>query len=71
MLYMYKKKPRSYFIGKFWSICRKFCYQFYLAQNKSAKIMEEVCEVDPKILRKIFWVQELFLARNVSCYIPV
>ena len=62
MLYMYvQKNPRSYFIGKFRSIRRKPRYQFYLARNKTAEIMEEVFKVAPKNLRKNFRVEELFL----------
>ena len=73
MLYMYKKTPEAILLVNFGLFAENFVtsYLCYLAQNKSAEIMEEVCEVDPKILRKIFCVQELFLARNVSCYIPV
>ena len=48
MLYMYKESLGSYFIGKFRSIWRKLRYQFYLAKNKTAEIMKEVCQVGPK-----------------------
>ena len=33
--------------------------------------MQEVCEVGPKNLQNNFWVEELFLARNISRYFPV
>ena len=66
-----QRNPRSYFIGKFRSIRKKLRYQFYLARNKTAEVMEEVCEVDLKNLRKNFRVEELFSARNVSRYFPV
>ena len=51
------RNPQSNFIGKFRSIRRKLRYQVYLARNKTAEIMEEVCEVSPKNLRKNFWVE--------------
>ena len=58
--YIYiQRNPRSYFVSKFRSIWRKLCYQFYLAWNKTAEIMEKVCEVGPKNLRKNFGLKNL------------
>ena len=50
MLYMYKETPEAILSVKFRPVCRKLRYQPYLARNKIAEIMEEVCEVDPKNL---------------------
>ena len=65
-----QRNPRSYFIGKFRSIRGKLRYQFYLGRNKTAEIMEEICEVGPKNLRKNFGLinlsrHEMFLV--ISC----
>ena len=58
--YIYiQRNPRSYFVSKFLSIWRKLCYQFYLAWNKTGEIMEKVCEVGPKNLRKNFGLKNL------------
>ena len=63
-----QRNPQSYFLSKFWSIGRKFRYK--LVQNKTAEIMEEVCEVGPKNLWKNLQVEKRFSVRNVSCFFP-
>ena len=61
-----QRNAQSYFLSKFWSIGRKLRYK--LVRNKTAEIMEEVCEVGPKNLWKNPQVEERFSARNVSCF---
>lgn len=65
MCFMCTKKPPKFFNGKFWSIRIRLCYQFYLSRDKTAEIMEEVCEVLKTYERifglKIFSRHKIFL----------
>ena len=68
--HMCTKKPPMLFYWQI-SVYSEKTSQFYLARNKMAKVMEEVCEVGPKNLRKNFHVAELFSARNFSRFFPM
>ena len=57
--YICIRSRQSLFIDKFRSIWRSLRYQFYLARNKTAEIIDEVCEVGPKNQRKNFCIEEL------------
>ena len=66
MLPMYKETLEAILLIRF-GLFGEYSLSNFIYPEIKLQIMEEVCEVCPKNLRKDFWFEKLFSEQNVPC----